>query len=170
MSQKQTPLHQSTSGAYILEIRLLRPVRVQAGALGPVAFRAAVYLYIGSARRGLDGRINRHLRLAESKRGGGRWHIDYLLRHRRVRVLAVGRFPGQGECDLSRKVASLEGVRVPVRGFGSTDCKRACSAHLYDVTGLSPAAFGNAFESPTATLEFSQSTKHKLFLSRILLS
>jgi Uri superfamily endonuclease len=154
MTPHKTSLHHPASGAYILQIRLLRPARIQVGALGVAAFGAGVYLYIGSARRGLNSRINRHQRLSWTKKGPKHWHIDYLLHDSAARIVAVGRFPQQEECDLSEKVATLEGAQVSFRGFGSSDCKRGCAAHLYSVTAASLKKFGHVFTLSMADNDF----------------
>jgi Uri superfamily endonuclease len=135
------PLKARTSslskGAYILRIRLRQPAHIQVGQQGRMPFSPGDYLYIGSAIRNLDGRINRHIRLAICKKGGGRWHVDTLLRHRAANITATAKFPKLHECELSQLVARLKGIRVPVAGFGATDCKNACAAHLYDASSVS---------------------------------
>lgn len=94
------------------------------GRLGCFLFPAGFYVYTGSAVRGLEARIARHLR----RRKKLRWHIDYLLQY--GRVVGVRRYRGGlSECKLSRGVESLPGSSMVVRGFGSSDCK--CPAHLY---------------------------------------
>ena len=133
MNASQTQL----KGAYVLRIRLQQPAHIQVGRLGHADFLPGDYLYIGSAIRNLDGRVYRHIRLAARKNGGGRWHVDTLLRHRAARITAIAKFPELHECDLSQQVARLKGIQVPVPGFGATDCRHACPAHLYDITKAS---------------------------------
>jgi Uri superfamily endonuclease len=90
-----------------------------------------LYLYVGSARRGIEVRSARHERLATSKKGKRRWHIDSLLIHPDSVLTRIEAFPGVGECDLSRRIADLCGITVPIRRFGASDCRSGCPAHLY---------------------------------------
>ena len=125
------------AGAYRLVLRLDRSVWVTPGRLGERWLRRGSYLYLGSARRGLAQRVARHRRLAEEKRGRLHWHIDYLLTRPEVRLIRVDLVPGGDECALARGVAAAEGSE-PVRGFGATDCRVGCPAHLYRVARIPP--------------------------------
>ncbi len=107
--------------SYQLLIDVLRPVRCGIGALGEFDFPAGRYVYTGSAKRGIDARIARHLRAGKTLR----WHIDYLLAARDVHIAGVVR-SRRGECALNR---SSRG-RVLVAGFGASDCRAGCRAHL----------------------------------------
>ncbi len=114
----------ANSGLYQLVVRLREKRIISVGRHGRFSFPAGYYVYTGSARRGLESRIARHLR----RRKRMRWHIDYLLRY--GRVLVVKRYSNdQSECELSRMVEKFPGSRIVVRGFGSSDCK--CSTHLF---------------------------------------
>jgi len=91
------------------------------GALGPRTYRSGFYVYTGSARRGLDQRIARHLR----RRKRLHWHIDFLRAHS-PRVQA---FPIRGasdECGLAAGMGRVGGSLVA--DFGSSDCR--CAGHL----------------------------------------
>lgn len=117
------------SGCYHLLIRLRRPADIQIGRRGRFRFPAGWYVYTGSARGGLAARIKRHL--SDQKRM--HWHVDYLLASAEARVADVVQFPDgtRSECDLNQAVGRLPGARVPVPGFGSSDCRSGCPAHLY---------------------------------------
>ena len=65
------------SGFYQLVVRLGRRRTIVVGRLGRFEFPAGYYVYTGSAKRGLESRIARHLR----RRKRMRWHIDYLLQY-----------------------------------------------------------------------------------------
>lgn len=106
---------------YQLLIEVAHPLRQAIGALGVHDFPAGRYTYTGSAKRAFEARIARHLRAEKALR----WHIDHLLTAPGVRVLAVrrSRVP---ECRLNR--SSPGTVTVP--GFGASDCRAGCGAHL----------------------------------------
>lgn len=123
----------TNSGAYRLFIKLKQSVMMEVGSLGKQHFQAGTYIYIGSAKRGLHQRVARHQRLAEEKQGRCHWHIDRLLSHPESRMVKTEHFDGADECRLSRELSVKEGVTIPVVGFGATDCKQGCRAHLYKI-------------------------------------
>ncbi len=108
-----------------------RPITVCAGSLGQISFPQGHYVYVGSARRGIGGRIARHRRLAQNKAGRLHWHLDYLLVHRLVEWTGDEALSGKSECDVSLYIASSKGVSVPVPRFGASDCRAGCKSHLY---------------------------------------
>ncbi len=111
----------ATTGAYALWLRLPAPVEVRAGKRKGV-LPAGDYLYCGSAKGpgGLRARVARHMR--KNKRA--HWHVDQLTSVAK----ALGAFVEEGgdECALN---AALDGMPIPLPGFGSSDCRR-CPAHL----------------------------------------
>jgi Uri superfamily endonuclease len=115
----------TNSGLYKLVIRLGRRQVIDVGHLGRFAFPSGYYIYTGSAKRGLESRIVRHLRREKRLR----WHIDYLLGQ--ARIVEVKRYHGSrySECELSRRVRALPGSKIVAPGFGSSDCR--CSTHLF---------------------------------------
>jgi len=94
------------------------------GALGNVHFREGSYVYVGSAQRNLEKRVQRHLR-KEKKLF---WHIDYFLSNERARIEKV--FFRQGD-KLAECASAQELGRQgePVAGFGCSDCR--CQSHLF---------------------------------------
>jgi len=64
--------------SYQLVIEVRSPVRCSVGRLGMVDFPSGTYVYTGSARRGFEARLARHVRATKTLR----WHIDYLLARR----------------------------------------------------------------------------------------
>ena len=60
------------------------------------------------------------------------WHVDQLTQRRDVRVAAIV-LPGValGECELNRRVERLVHGTVPAAGFGASDCRAGCPAHLW---------------------------------------
>ncbi|MBN2242730.1 MAG: GIY-YIG nuclease family protein [Acidobacteria bacterium] len=132
-------------GAYTLHLKVEGRTRVRVGSLGDVVLEAGNYVYVGSARKSIEGRIARHRRLANEKTGKLRWHIDYLLTHSGIELVGLEPHPGCRECDIARSVASLKGASAPVPRFGASDCRWGCAAHLFRVERsikgkISPAA------------------------------
>jgi Uri superfamily endonuclease len=112
-----------TTGAYALAIGLPEPLSMIR--FPDATLPGGAYVYCGSAYGpgGLRARVARHLRHEKSMR----WHVDYLTRRGSVRaILAI---PGGSECALLSSVLACPGAGVPIRGFGSSDCRR-CPAHL----------------------------------------
>jgi Uri superfamily endonuclease len=121
-----------------LLLKLDRQKRITIGKLGTFDFPAGYYLYVGSALGpgGLRARLARHRRGSQrssqpSSRPAGKklhWHIDYLLQ--RAQLIEVWSVASEErlECRWSEVARELSGAQVPVRGFGSSDCR--CPAHL----------------------------------------
>jgi Uri superfamily endonuclease len=107
--------------SYQLVMDVPSTVRVRVGRLGEFEFPAGTYVYTGSARRGIEARLARHVRAEKALR----WHIDYLLAAPGVRITRIVRSRRE-ECRLNRVSAGQ--VRVP--GFGASDCRAGCGAHL----------------------------------------
>jgi len=128
-------------GLYVLLVELRATCSLQVGALGTFTLPAGMYLYTGSARRGLRARVARHLAAEKSLR----WHMDYLTTAPGTRRLGAVMFPvtvpvapprqaGNGplcECELNRRAGALAGGVAPVPGFGASDCRAGCPAHLW---------------------------------------
>jgi Uri superfamily endonuclease len=110
---------------YILIIKLSRSVQVTVGKLGEILFKRGNYVYIGSAGRGLNGRIKRH----GKKEKKCHWHIDYLLNHRESTLVTVWTKNANEECTTARLLLDCPGVRLVREGYGSSDCR--CPAHLF---------------------------------------
>jgi Uri superfamily endonuclease len=106
---------------YRLLIEVPRALRLRIGALGTFDFPAGRYAYTGSARRNLEARVARHLRAEKALR----WHIDYLLAAPGVRVMSVLR-SRRAECAWNQ----AGGGRINAPGFGASDCRAGCGAHL----------------------------------------
>ncbi|KDE59886.1 endonuclease III [Halostagnicola sp. A56] len=114
-------------GTYVLVLSLERPTTLEVGSLGPIAFDAGTYAYVGSAF-GPGGfcRVDRHAELARGERETRHWHVDYLLGCPDATLESPVFFPDERrECELAR---SIPGDRF--RGFGSSDCE--CAGHLID--------------------------------------
>jgi Uri superfamily endonuclease len=118
-------------GAYVLYLDIALSLTLQVGSLGSSVFPAGRYAYVGSARRGIAARVSRHKQLAVEKAGKIHWHIDYLLINRHAELAGEEALANEIECRVSKRIAAMRGVTVPVPGFGSSDCRAGCRAHLY---------------------------------------
>ena len=130
-AQPAQPAPGPSAVTYQLYIRLRRPCRLAPGRLGPHRLPAGWYVYTGSARRNLPARLRRHLRRDKTLR----WHVDWLLARPEARVAWV-RLHGAAECVVNRAA----GGTMPVRGFGASDCRAGCGAHLRYLGSERPAA------------------------------
>ena len=108
---------------YVVATWVPRRTTIAVGSLGPVTFARGWCAYVGSARRGRDARVARHLRADKPLR----WHADYLF----------ARFPGRvawlvdgelTECELAGALARLPGAARRRPRFGAGDCR--CAGHL----------------------------------------
>ncbi len=120
-------------GIYSLIIFLSKEIRVKVGQLGVKDFPKGYYTYTGSAlgsgASSLKQRVSRHFR----KTGKAKhWHIDFLLAQRDATVTAVvvAQTDREMECELNSNTKRRGGARVPVSGFGSSDCRGNCQSHL----------------------------------------
>lgn len=111
--------------SYQLHIALDQAIAIKVGALGIVSLPAGDYVYTGSARRNLEARIARHLRKDKPLR----WHIDYLLASPAAQVVHVER-GSRAECLWNQATPG----EIPVPGFGASDCRHGCGAHLKRLT------------------------------------
>ena len=120
-------------GTYTLIIFLPKEITVKVGQLGVKNFHTGYYTYTGSAlgigASSLKRRISRHLRKTGKKK---HWHIDFLLTQRDTTVTAVvaAHTDREMECELNCHIKKEGTARIPVPGFGSSDCKRNCRSHL----------------------------------------
>jgi Uri superfamily endonuclease len=112
-------------GAYALVVELGRCLAVAPGGRPGGVLDPGFYIYAGSAKGpgGVSARLLRHFRRGKKLH----WHIDRLTA---VSVsLSAHAFPQGCECAVVEKFLRMDGVGVPVPGFGSSDCRR-CQSHL----------------------------------------
>ncbi len=119
-------------GAYSLIIQLESAVNIQIKSLGKVTFEAGTWVYIGSAMgegsTSLENRIKRHFQSEKTNF----WHIDHLLDMDVKLVKAFwAQSPVHTECDIAQEIESRTEFQVGTRQFGSSDCRRGCSAHIF---------------------------------------
>jgi Uri superfamily endonuclease len=127
--------HWPDAGVYQLWLRVTGRLTVSVGRLGQLVFAAGTYVYTGRASRGLRARVARHARGADRLH----WHIDYLLADRMAkleRVLLASTDPHE-ECAINQLMGRT-GVAA-ARGFGASDCRAGCPAHLWLVKEPSSA-------------------------------
>jgi sugar fermentation stimulation protein A len=110
-------------GSYVLILRVDNGITLDIGRLGRFTFQKGYYLYAGSAMRGLEARIRRHLKRAKKQH----WHIDYLTVHADKIIPFVVRSSQRQECEIAAAIASIMQPGPP--GFGSSDCH--CRTHLF---------------------------------------
>jgi histidyl-tRNA synthetase len=105
-----------------MTIELTDKAAVRLSGRSLITLPAGRYLYCGSAKGpgGLKARLSRHIRRGKSVR----WHVDQLTEQ----GLVVGSwiFLGGDECEVVQMCSHL---RMPVAGFGSSDCA-TCRSHL----------------------------------------
>lgn len=126
------------TGSYAVILRLAFPQTVVIGRLGSYHLAEGYYLYTGSAygSGGLRARLGRHLQ------GGGQahWHIDYIREIARVSgwgTLVATASPSETiplECQWSQWLTNATGTSIPIPGFGASDCRSGCRAHLIHCT------------------------------------
>ncbi len=115
------------SGSYIILLHIPRGVTATVGSLGEVDFSAGYYLYVGTARRALAKRIERHLRKGTVLH----WHIDYLKGYADKSTAIPIRSSTPLEHELAEAVGRIaDGC---VASLGSSDCD--CPSHLFFFSG-----------------------------------
>ena len=118
---------QPCPGTYALILCATSRQSVKVGRLGQLAMQPGFYAYIGSALGpgGLKARVNHHLRPVKRPH----WHIDYLRRETECVAVWYAYGTVRQECTWAAAFSGLRGSTIPLRGFGSSDCR--CPAHLY---------------------------------------
>lgn len=111
------------SGVYLVILQVERSIRIEIGAMGERIFPAGYYVYIGSAKKHLTARLERHKRLRKKMH----WHIDYLRQQAKVTATVPIRTSAPLEHSLAAAVQAVSEGSVP--GFGCTDC--SCRSHLF---------------------------------------
>lgn len=116
-------------GTYLLVLRSSTAGEIAVGRLGPMGVERGFYLYVGSAfgPGGLRARIARHARpLGPAKRP--HWHIDHLREMTDLVDVWYTCESVSHEHEWARALLECKECRVPLPGFGSSDCH--CVSHL----------------------------------------
>ena len=111
------------AGIYIAIFKLAHAQPIVVGSLRSHHFKRSIYLYVGSAQRGLTQRLERHARRRKPKH----WHIDYLSTKAIFLGAIIFEAPKQMECMIAAMLAKR--CAVAVADFGSSDCR--CGGHLF---------------------------------------
>ncbi len=117
----------SNSGVYQLGISIGKTCSILIGKRGIFTFPAGRYVYTGRAKKNLSQRIDRH----KKRNKKCFWHIDYLLTDENVQLedIAIISENSSNECNENKKL--LRGhAFIVAAGFGASDCKNNCGAHL----------------------------------------
>ncbi|MCX7974476.1 MAG: DNA/RNA nuclease SfsA [Candidatus Aminicenantes bacterium] len=109
-------------GVYLLLIKVEEETTLSVGHLGNIPFRPGYYIYVGSAKKNLQARLNRHRRHQKKLF----WHIDYLLAKAKLCHLLPIRSATDLECTLADRLSYLA---KPIFSFGCSDCH--CPSHLF---------------------------------------
>ena len=109
-------------GSYVLLIGLPTEQTIVIGRLNTVQFSRGYYAYVGSAMRGFEARLNRHLRKDKKLH----WHIDKLLQRAAITSIILCETEDRTECVIARAFSRQFDA---VLGFGCSDCK--CRSHLF---------------------------------------
>lgn len=110
-------------GSYIAILYVDRDKSLVVGRLGKLFFQKGYYLYVGSAKRGLTKRMERH----RKKEGKSFWHIDTLKAAAHFCSVLPFRSSTDLECRLASQLAALSDRKIPQ--FGCSDC--SCESHLF---------------------------------------
>lgn len=119
-------LHRST-GTYALILHCSHRREIDFGKHGKMTLRKGCYVYVGSAfgYGGLSARIKRHCQISKSFH----WHIDYLRPAVKINKVWYSLDPVKREHQWADIFNGTHGVKVPIKGFGSSDCN--CDSHLF---------------------------------------
>ena len=120
----------ASPGTYVLLLTANAPVVLNMPRFGKLTLAAGRYAYVGSAHGpgGLKARVDRHLRAEKPLH----WHIDYLTAALPVMhvITVVVTNGARLECTWVKRLLALNGASAPAPGFGSSDCRNGCPAHL----------------------------------------
>jgi Uri superfamily endonuclease len=100
---------------------------LQVGKLGCFRFPVGCFVYVGSAcgPGGLGGRLKHHLNPSAPTH----WHIDALRKVARLDQVWLAKGEEVQEHAWAELLRESMNGEVPVKGFGSSDCR--CETHLF---------------------------------------
>ena len=117
-------------GVYALIVYLASDHRIRVGKMGSHNFKRGYYIYVGSALGpgGLNARVKHHAK----KTAHPHWHIDYLRSVTRIKAVWYSKTETLMEHHWAAAVEKMPRAQIPVKGFGSSDCR--CISHLFYVS------------------------------------
>ena len=126
-------------GAYVLIIKIENPTEVHIKSLGELTFQPGKWVYVGSAMgngsTSLENRLLRHFRDEKTIY----WHIDYLLATDVELAYAIwAESPNPIECEVAQKISSSTDFDSGPKRFGSSDCRKGCSSHIFKSCSNAP--------------------------------
>ncbi|MGG6431797.1 GIY-YIG nuclease family protein [Anoxybacillus sp. D401a] len=108
---------------YAIFFTIDRNTIVEVGKLGTFLFPKGNYIYVGSAKRNIQSRIQRHIQVEKRKR----WHIDYIRPY--GEITHVQTYSSElNECARAQQLFQQYNGQWIVKKFGSSDCR--CPSHL----------------------------------------
>jgi sugar fermentation stimulation protein A len=110
---------------YVLVIKCTEDSSITVGKRGEIYLQKGLYCYIGSARRGLNQRIKRHM----ARKKKVHWHIDYILSPQVAMIESVWISDYEQECYTAQKLVHSLKLYLVRKKIGSSDCN--CPAHFY---------------------------------------
>jgi Uri superfamily endonuclease len=128
MTDMNSAIWPAEPGTYALLVDVADALGLTVGMLGAIRLPSGRYAYVGSAHGpgGLNGRLARHMRRDRRRH----WHIDYLTDAAVVSYVYFLARIERLECLWSQRLLGLNGATAPAPGFGSSDCRTGCLAHL----------------------------------------
>lgn len=113
-------------GSYALILQATERFELKIGKLGKLPGNAGFYVYCGSAfgPGGVAARVKHHSTISANPH----WHIDYLRSASTLTEVWYCHDQIKREHDWSQLLTSYTNSRLPMRGFGSSDCQ--CNSHL----------------------------------------
>ncbi len=119
-------------GTYSLVIWLNSETNLEILKRGCFNLQRGYYVYTGSAlgngATSLRRRVGRHLRKTKTRH----WHIDFLLADKNAEVAAVvaAESSTKKECEMNDVIRKTDDATIPIKDFGSSDCRHKCGSHL----------------------------------------
>lgn len=113
----------SSHTLYAIYLQVPSEKTIKIGKLGSYLFKKGMYIYVGSAKRNIVSRVNRH----KCEQKPLRWHFDYLRPYGTITKI-ISYEKALGECELAEKIRKEVGGSYPIKRFGSSDCR--CTSHL----------------------------------------
>ncbi len=134
------------SGTYLLEIFASEKFEISAKKFLGEIFPSGYYYYSGSAQKGYNSRLVRHLKEEKTLH----WHIDYLTTIKTNRITTIFLFenaPRSQECEVVETLINKFHLDDYFSGFGNGDCK-TCGTHLlYSKEKINHSQFSSLYHS-----------------------